>query len=75
MRLKTHLILFFAFLLEAGAWAARAKVVAETKSSLPMKIVNSGVCMVTECGFYSLLFVIIPAVAVYFYRTYIRVGF
>lgn len=75
MRLKTHLILFFAFLLEAGALAARAKVVADTQQSIPMKIVNSGICMVSECGWYSLLFVIIPAFAVYFYRTYIDVGF
>jgi len=74
MRIKTHLILFFAALFEAGAWAARTKVVATTQKSIPMQIIDSGVCMVTTCGLYSLVFVIVPAFAVYFYRTYIRIG-
>jgi len=72
MRLKIHLILFFASLMEVGVLAAKA--VADTKPSVPSRILQSGICMVTECGFYSLLFIIIPAFAVYFYRTYIRIG-
>ena len=74
MRIKTHLVLFFAFLLEAGAWAAKAQAVAATRRSIPMQIVDSGVCIVTECGLYALVFIIVPAFAVYFYRTYINVG-
>lgn len=74
MRLKTHLLLFFAALLEAGAWAARADVVSQNKKGLFGSIMDSGVCMVSQCGWYSLVFIIIPAFAVYFYRTYIRIG-
>jgi len=61
-------------LLFAGfSLAARAEVVAETQNSIPMRMVDAGVCMFTECGVFAVLFIIVPVVGMWFYKKFINI--
>ena len=72
MKLKKYVPAAGLLLMPGLALAARATKAAPV--SIPMQIINSGVCMVTECSPFTLLFVIVPAFCVWFYRTFIRLG-
>ncbi|MFH1786744.1 MAG: hypothetical protein ABH829_03800 [archaeon] len=73
MRLRNYSPLIGILLLQGLSLAARA--VAKTQTdSIPIQIVKSGWCMVNECSPFTLLFVIVPAFCVWFYRTFIRLG-
>ncbi len=62
------------YLLPALAFAARTTGSLSESKGIPMQILDAGFCMVSECGVLTLIFVIVPAVAVYIYKRYIVVG-
>lgn len=61
------------YLLPAVAFAAKATTTASSKG-IGGQLVDAGKCMVTECSPLTLIFVIVPAVAVYIYKKYIVVS-
>jgi len=59
-----------AILLPTLAFAATAKAAAKTTSG--NGVLDAGICMISTCGAYSLLYIIVPVIAVYIYKQFIN---
>lgn len=73
MKLEKSRLILGTLLLAGIALAREADVVAQTQRSIPMRMVDSSVCMVRECGFFSILFIIVPVVGMWFYKKFINI--
>ncbi len=62
-------IVFLFLIISTYASAARPQEAqTQQKPSLAMQFVNSFTCMVTQCGWPAIVFIVLPAIAVYIWK-------